>query len=111
MPNQRSKDQKLVNFPARESFIALIEDGVKLAASGDRSKFIRDAIVDKLRRLGIPVPPEVFSPPSRTGKSSRLPDRQMRDMVLSQESSSKPPSVSKALAKKASASAQRRDAK
>ena len=71
MPNQRAAGQKLLNFPAKEKFITEIDRGVEKSGLGDRSKFVREAIVEKLERLGIVVPPEIFSAPSRAGKGDR----------------------------------------
>lgn len=68
MPNQRGENQKLVNFQASERFIELLNCGVKLSESVDRSKFIRDAIVERLGKLDIHVPVSVKNPPSRIGK-------------------------------------------
>jgi len=51
MPNQRAAGQKLLNFPAKEKFITEIDRGVEKSGLGDRSKFVREAIVEKLERL------------------------------------------------------------
>lgn len=71
MPNQRADGQILINVPMKESFVVKIKEGVVKSALGDRSKFIRRAIVEKLERLGIAVPPEIWSAPSREGKGGK----------------------------------------
>ena len=59
--NQRDARQRLLNFPASEDFIQKINSGVVKSGAGDRSKFIRDAIREKLEKMGIEVPVEIWS--------------------------------------------------
>ncbi len=68
MPNQRAKGQKLINFPAKEAFISLVDEALPKIGYGDRSSFIRDAIADKLEREGVTLPRELSAAPMRSGK-------------------------------------------
>ncbi|MEI8342271.1 MAG: ribbon-helix-helix domain-containing protein [Verrucomicrobiota bacterium] len=68
MPNQRAAGQKQVITLMDESFVRRIESGMKMAGYSDRSKFIRDAVFEKLQRLGIPCDYTLAMAPSRTGK-------------------------------------------
>ena len=70
MPNQRSPGQVLINVPVKESFRRELNDCVRKSGYLDRSAFIRDAIREKLIRMGI-IPPEKCDPPSRIGKGGR----------------------------------------
>jgi Arc/MetJ-type ribon-helix-helix transcriptional regulator len=74
MPNQRAAGQKLINVPMSEKFIELLDGSVRRSGYSDRSKFIRDAIAEKLQRDGLDVPSvdEVLAP-SRLGKGGPRP--------------------------------------
>lgn len=63
--NQRGNRQRLLNFPVTEEFVAKINEGVAKSGAGDRSKFIRDAIREKLDKMGIEVPVSVWAARSR----------------------------------------------
>jgi hypothetical protein len=78
MPNQRAPGQKLLNFPVSEEFIGEIDKGVAKSGLGDRSKFIRAAIQEKLKRLGIEVPVEVWAAPPRARENREEPERASR---------------------------------
>jgi hypothetical protein len=67
----RSPGQKLVNIPMNEDFIALINDAVERFNYGDRAKLIREAVTEKLERLGLKVPKELVATPPRIGKGGR----------------------------------------
>lgn len=67
MPNQRAAGQKLVAFPASDTFIAELDQAYRGCGYGDRSKFIRDAIVEKLRRAKVPIDAALALAPSRLG--------------------------------------------
>ena len=54
----------------REEFIEHINTAVKNLNYGDRSKFIRDAIVEKLNREGIKTPDSLAAAPVRFGKAA-----------------------------------------
>lgn len=73
MPGQRAPGQRLLNFPVKESFSLLIGEGVKRCreCNNNRSEFIRLAIVERLRRLGVHVPYGEDAAPSRAGKGGR----------------------------------------
>ena len=61
MPNVRSKGQKAFSFWADEK---LIRDVDLRRGHKDRSQFIREAIAEKLKRMGIAVPEKlVYAPP------------------------------------------------
>ena len=55
----------------RKEFIEHINAAVEKLNYGDRSKLIRDAIVEKLNRDGIETPPSLAAAPVRVGKASR----------------------------------------
>jgi len=68
MPGQRSPGQKLIPIPMNEEFIELLDAAVVKSDYSDRSKFIRDAIVEKLQALGYKIPPGVSAAPTKIGK-------------------------------------------
>lgn len=47
---------ELVNIPMRRDFVKLLGESMEVLGYGNRSDFIRDAIVEKLRLGGVPVP-------------------------------------------------------
>ena len=55
----------------RKEFIEHLNAAVEKLNYGDRSKFIRDAIVEKLNREGIETPSSLASTPVRFGKKPR----------------------------------------
>ena len=55
----------------REEFIEHINASIKNLNYGDRSKFIRDAIVEKLNRAGIETPDSLAAAPVRFGKPAK----------------------------------------
>lgn len=54
-----------------EKFIEAIDEAVVSSGYSDRAKFIRDAIVEKLEIMGIKLPKEITSAPSKIGKGGR----------------------------------------
>jgi hypothetical protein len=68
---RRSPGQKLINIPMGEDFIRLINEAVVRFNYGDRAKLIREAIAEKLQRLGVNVPPRSLAIPTRIGKAGR----------------------------------------
>jgi hypothetical protein len=58
------KNQVFIGFKCDGEFRALVER----AAGGDLSRFVRKALVEKLRALHIHVDPALAEPPSRLGK-------------------------------------------
>lgn len=75
MPTSRSEGQKLVNVPMNDKFIEAINDAVKQFNYDDRSKFIREAIAEKLERLGKKVPRSFTAAPLRIGKGGGVAKR------------------------------------
>jgi hypothetical protein len=71
VPDKRAAGQKLIPVPMNEEFIEHINAAVSKLNYGDRSKLIRDAIVEKLNREGIPTPFSMGAAPPRVGRSSR----------------------------------------
>ena len=71
MRNERGTGQKLIPIPANERFIKELNDGFRKAGYSNRSQFIRDAIVEKLSRMGIEIPREFAVAPDRIGKGGR----------------------------------------
>jgi metal-responsive CopG/Arc/MetJ family transcriptional regulator len=65
---ERTFGQKLVPVPMAKEFIDHINAAVKKLNYGDRSKLIRDAIVEKLNREGIETPKNLAAVPVRSGK-------------------------------------------
>jgi Arc/MetJ-type ribon-helix-helix transcriptional regulator len=55
----------------RKEFIDHINAAVEKLNYGDRSKLIRDAIVEKLDREGIETPTSLAAAPVRVGKASQ----------------------------------------
>lgn len=65
VPGQRAKGQKLVPIPMSEEFIADIDRASRAEGYDDRSKFIRQAVREKLESLGYDVPIERTMAPGR----------------------------------------------
>ena len=61
---KRSPGQKIIAFPADTKLLGLLDR----VAKANRSKFVRDAIVEKLIAMGYNVPSEYIETPSRIGK-------------------------------------------
>jgi hypothetical protein len=70
VPNQRAPGQKLMPIPVDEQFLKELDAGMARAGYRNRSQFVRDAIVEKLKRAGISLPADLALPPQRTGKAS-----------------------------------------
>lgn len=68
MPGQRAPGQKLINVPMTERFIEEIDAALPKAGYSDRSKFIRDAVFEKLDRLGFKPRADIALAPGRSGK-------------------------------------------
>jgi hypothetical protein len=73
MPNQRSPDQKLLPFTAKGQFITELDGALRKLKITNRSQFIRDAIKEKLCRLGIEIPDELVAADDRFGKGGPKP--------------------------------------
>ena len=59
-----------------EEFIEHLNAAVEKLNYGDRSKLIRDAIVEKLNREGVDTPKNLAAAPVRAGKTGRKRSRQ-----------------------------------
>ena len=100
MPNQRAPGQKLLPFAVDETFLRELDIGMAQAGYRNRSQFIRDAIVEKLVRVGVPLPKELALPPHRIRKGrsdstkTRYPGYRPSDYALNDKADSKPASVS-----------------
>jgi hypothetical protein len=68
---RRSPGQKLVNVPMDDKFVSVINDAVEKFNYSDRAKLIREAIAEKLERLGMNVPASIIVTPPRFGKGGR----------------------------------------
>ena len=73
MTNQRAAGQKQIITLMDESFVHKIESGMAMAGYSDRSKFIRDAVFEKLKRLGIGCDYTLAMAPPRAGKGGATP--------------------------------------
>ena len=54
-----------------KDFLAMIESALPKFGMSDRSSFIRQAVKLELARMGIVVPDEITTAPSRSGKGGR----------------------------------------
>ena len=96
MANQRAPGQKLLTIPASEDFIAVIDENLFKAGYSNRSQFIRDAILEKLGRVGIPLPAGLHLPVQRAGVGPHLRGNPPSEKL----NSSKPSAESKRVADK-----------
>jgi hypothetical protein len=55
----------------KEEFVAEIDGNLGKLGYGDRASLIREAIIEKMIKLGIEVPKELSAAPSRAGKGGR----------------------------------------
>jgi len=78
MPNARASKQTLVNFWIDDRALAELDRVLLKLGYPDRSKFIREAICEELKRKGFEVPKEFFSSPSRIGKGGQPTHRRSR---------------------------------
>lgn len=69
VPNQRAPGQKLLPIAVDEKFLRELDAGLAQAGYRNRSQFIRDAIVEKLKRAGVSLPAELAMAPNRFGKT------------------------------------------
>jgi hypothetical protein len=91
MPNQRAEGQKMLPVMASKEFIRVLDNGLRRAGYSTRSQFIRDAIVEKLERAGIPVPGSLSLAPSRTEPATYARnDNLSAPYILNDKPSSKP---------------------
>lgn len=66
VPNKRSADQIVLTFAVTKSLVGDIDTGRSRLRGMTRSQFVRDAIAEKLRGMGIAIPDAVVVPPDRT---------------------------------------------
>lgn len=108
MANERAAGQKLIPVPASEDFIKELNSGFKRAGYDNRSQFIRDAILEKLERMGINIPKSLALAPDRLGKGGRnrtaYPALHKVGGLEMNETSSKPASAAGRMLKKGAAS-------
>lgn len=64
----RSPGQKLVPVPINEGLLRNLDDGLRKLAYSNRSQFVRDAIYEKLTKLGSRIPRMMAQAPDRIGK-------------------------------------------
>jgi len=76
MPNQRAPGQVLMPIPVDTKFLRELDSGMQRAGYKNRSQFVRDAVVEKLKRAGVTIPKELAMPPGRVGKNR--PDTKVR---------------------------------
>src|ERR1041384_8285455 len=80
MPGKRRAGQVFIGFQADAE---LIRDLDRARGRTDRSQFVGEAIADKLKKMGIPVPDDLVYPPARArviqfvGDSNRAPVSQI----------------------------------
>jgi hypothetical protein len=72
MSGQRGKNQKGVIIMFDLYFLQEIDRALKKAGYSDRSKFVRDAIYEKLLSLGVHVNYELSMAPQRSGKGRNV---------------------------------------
>jgi len=75
VPNQRAPGQKLLPIAVDEKFLRELDAGLARAGYRNRSQFIRDAIVEKLKRAGVSMPKELAMPPHRIAKTAAVPPK------------------------------------
>jgi len=78
VPNQRAPGQKLMPIPVDEQFLRKLDAGMVHAGYQNRSQFVRDAIVEKLKRAGISIPKRLAVPPPRFRKDGEAAPAKIR---------------------------------
>jgi hypothetical protein len=68
MPNQRAPGQVLMPIPVDTKFLKELDSGMQRAGYKNRSQFVRDAVVEKLKKAGVTIPRELSMPPGRVGR-------------------------------------------
>lgn len=84
MPGQRAKNQKLVNLQMKEEFIREIDGAMPLGGYShrERARFIRDAVYEKLERLGLKLPREIAIAPGKQMSHGETFDRTYKQKPL-----------------------------
>lgn len=93
MFNQRAPGQKLLPIAVDEKFLRELDAGLTQAGYRNRSQFIRDAIIEKLTRVGVSLPKELALPPHRIGKGGaprkiRYPGHRSSEYALNEKADS-----------------------
>jgi hypothetical protein len=101
VPNKRSAGQKLLNLSVDAAFIDALDKGITARGYANRSEFIREAITEKLQRLGINVPRSLIIPPSRIGKGGPTKYTERSEPYVLNEKPNRPSSKRSALLKAA----------
>jgi hypothetical protein len=68
MPGKRAPGQKMITFWADGELLTTLDSARKRPPKLDRSQFIRNALIDKLRDLGYPVDEALAQAPDRASK-------------------------------------------
>lgn len=101
MKSRRAPGQTLVNFPIKGAFLEFLDSNLESLGFSDRSKFIREALREKLIQMGKDCPPELVLPPGRAGKGGRpkfsYPVLRPAALSLNDKPSSRPPSAAESL--------------
>lgn len=63
MPGKRGPSQTLIAFPVEENLFAEVESA---RGRKSRSQWCREAVVEKLQRMGFDVPEDLMYPPDRS---------------------------------------------
>ena len=71
MIKQRGTNMKMISLELREEMMAALDENLGSLGYATRSEFIRDAILDKLRNEGIPLPGSSVAAPSRIGAGGK----------------------------------------
>ena len=109
MSNQRAPGQKLLPIAVDENFLRELDAGLARAGYRNRSQFIRDAIIEKLMRVGVHLPKELALPPHRIGKGGvsgkiRYPAHHPSEYELNEKADSKSASAPEKLSRKGAVS-------
>ena len=71
MGSNFKRSQVLVPVPMSQRFIDELKGALARLGYSNRSDFIRDAILEKLKNEGEPIHPSMAAAPARTGKGGR----------------------------------------
>jgi hypothetical protein len=72
VPNQRRPGQTFLGLQVSAELFKLVNEARKRLRM-DRSRFVREAIAEKLRALGYDVPPSLIDPPDRADRGEAQP--------------------------------------
>jgi hypothetical protein len=71
LPNQSAPGQKLLAVPMHHEFFAAREPAVLREGDSGKSDLIREAVYEKLTKIGLSLPKSITYPPPRRGKGGR----------------------------------------